>query len=365
MNNPRKPLATTGNFAVLLAFALAFLYYSRFVRQAQKNEAPGLSLEYPQEKQFDPIVGNTIVLGEQSPFRDETRTQRLLVIVSRYKEDVRWLDDVQLDVHIYQAADLAKDGRVSFPGSSAKANVSWPRWFLDARPDILIRDETISKSSSLVLPDISSYPLHMIPNHGAEAMAFLTAILDFWDDLPAYDYVVCLHGHRSSWHNVIEQKWLLQRLKTHPPIPDFNYSSLVCAESHPEDLNKFYLTNPDANAVSVHGARWFEAAALRMREVYLDVLAKYLGPMPDYIEAPCCASFIASTHSGIFRRPKRLYMELRDWLLENGHHKDAGYKFGGIALEYLWHLLFAGTPVFARSQEECMCDLYSLCNNAV
>jgi hypothetical protein len=64
--------------------------------------------------------------------------------------------------------------------------------------------ETLPRSSTVHVPEVSRFQaLNIVPNHGAEAMMYLTAIIDHYDDLP--DFMVFMHGHRASWHMVLPQ----------------------------------------------------------------------------------------------------------------------------------------------------------------
>ena len=53
-------------------------------------------------------------------------------------------------------------------------------------------------STTVLLPNISALvPLKIVPNRGAEAMAYLSAIIDHYDNLP--DIMIFMHAHRFAW----------------------------------------------------------------------------------------------------------------------------------------------------------------------
>lgn len=351
---------------------------------------------------------NTPASKSNSLYPDPTlTTQRvnrleLLAIISRYSGSVHWLTQgSNLRTIIYQSADQTKDGYPTFPGYtpiSPKAKktstkvLAWPDWIQQQHgksshcsltntttTDIQCTSEIPTPPS--LLPSSSSslahtIPLRIVPNKGTEALGFLAAIVDHYDDLLAHsvldrnkenkntsiDMMLFLHDHRQSWHNLeFTQEWILKRLSKYGPILPLSrgYSSLLCHESLSGHKNKFSLVNIDANAVSPHGPRWHEAAALWTRRAYKEVLEEYLGPPPDYVESPCCATFAVQAAS-IVKHPKEMYVKARGWVMKSREGEEG--KFVGIALEYLYHIMFSGENVFVASQDDCLCEVYSVCS---
>jgi hypothetical protein len=66
-----------------------------------------------------------------------------------------------------------------------------------------------NRSEIVTVPDVSPLlPLRIMPNRGGEAMAYLSGIIDNYDNLP--DFMVFMHGHRLAWHTP-----LLGQVKTY------------------------------------------------------------------------------------------------------------------------------------------------------
>jgi hypothetical protein len=62
--------------------------------------------------------------------------------------------------------------------------------------------------------------------------------------------------------------------------------------------------------------------------------------MPQVVETPCCASFIV-TRRRIIKRPKQVYENLRQWLIDT----DMDNYYSSRVMEYTWHILFGDLPV--------------------
>lgn len=176
-----------------------------------------------------------------------------------------------------------------------------------------------NRSTVLLIPDISPVlPLRIIPNRGSESIAYLTAIIEHYDDLP--DIMLFMHGHRFSWHTLMAQDWILRRLATHPPTDPTlasskGYHALGCLERWRNDISQLFPTDIDANWQSNNGPRWHEALAARFTQAWREHLGEaYQLPLPEYVRVPTAASFAASKEA-ILRRPKAFYEELRNWLL--------------------------------------------------
>ena len=218
-----------------------------------------------------------------------------------------------------------------------------------------------NKSESVLLPKISPVlPLTIVPNRGAESMAYLTAIIDHYHDLP--DLMVFMHAHRDAWHTLLSQDWTLRRLATHPPLdPTLSstngYHALGCLERWRNDISQLFPADVDANWQSNNGPRWHESLASRFAQAWREHLgAAYEMPLPEYVRVPTAASFIASKVA-ILRRPKAFYEGLRQWMLDT-HIEN---KWLGIVMEFQVGMMIANSTHVSQSQEQCLCELYSIC----
>ncbi|KAK4613266.1 hypothetical protein CLAFUW4_08723 [Fulvia fulva] len=53
--------------------------------------------------------------------------------------------------------------------------------------------------TAIYVVDDENAPLHTPANNGHEAMAYLTYLIEFYDNLP--EISIFMHGHREAWHN--------------------------------------------------------------------------------------------------------------------------------------------------------------------
>lgn len=217
------------------------------------------------------------------------------------------------------------------------------------------------RSTTVLAPDISPLLLRIIPNRGAEAMAYLTAIIDHYDDLP--DLMIFGHSSRLSWHSIFGLDWTLRRLATHPPAdPTLNssngYHAWNCLERWANDNAQLFPATIDASWRSPNGPMWHEALAARFAQAWDEHLGPALGgtPLPAAVRVPAAASFVA-TRAAILRRPKEFWMGLREWLLRT----TIEGKWLGIVMEFATGVIFANQTIITYSQERCLCELYSIC----
>jgi len=228
--------------------------------------------------------------------------------------------------------------------------------------DVFRKLKAEKRSDVVTVPDVSPVlPLKIMPNRGAESMAYLTAIIDHYDNLP--DLMVFMHGHRLSWHTpLLGQDWILRRLASHPPLDlqlssTNGYHALGCLERWGNDISQLFPTDIDANWNSINGPRWHEALAARFAQAWREHLGEaYNMPLPDYVRVPAAATLIA-TRNAIKRRPKEFYIGVRNWMLTT--HIES--KWLGIVMEFQMGIMFADKPHFSVSLEQCMCELYTIC----
>lgn len=181
---------------------------------------------------------------------------------------------------------------------------------------------------------------------GAEAMAFLSGILDEWDSLP--DAMAFLHGHDSSWHSRVPNSWVLSHLLERPPASLLSgYLGTQCREPGGEYNFRLRPNNVSAN---VHrdqpGARY-------LAQAWSEYFGQHLGPLPSLVSAPCCAEFVVS-RAAIQRRPKEFYDGARQWIEDTSLNSKQAAR----ALEYAWHVIFTNKTVLAVPERTCLCSLY-------
>ncbi|KAK4629321.1 hypothetical protein CLAFUW4_07964 [Fulvia fulva] len=232
--------------------------------------------------------------------------------------------------------------------------------------------------------DETSWEGQLPANRGHEAMAYLTWIIDNYDNIPAAG-AVFVHGSRWAWHNdapEYDNAALLIALNATAALEPYGYHNLRCdwsastcssKESPPqgslETIFKAKLQPWDARAVS-------DAALLgTLRTLFDDYAiagAASLG-RSDAIRSQCCAQFIVSQER-LWQHTQAEYTALRQWLLDSGEHAaPVDDKIAGRILSYIWHILFMQDPdrtinldrINAQAcptAQECYCRLYGRCN---
>lgn len=175
-----------------------------------------------------------------------------------------------------EAADNQEESKKS--SSTSVSHASSPKSSNDtsAAADLLQELQSIAQNSSfastVLAPRVSSvHKLHLVPNRGAEAMPYLTGIIEHYDNLP--EIVLFMHGHRLAWHMVLAQDFTMRRLVRFPPknFTSFNgYMPLGCLERWRNDISQIFPTDIDANWASNNGPRWHEALAARYAQVRRD-----------------------------------------------------------------------------------------------
>lgn len=174
-------------------------------------------------------------------------------------------------------------------------------------------------TAKINVPSLSPLPLRIIPTQGRESLAYLTAIIDHYDDLP--DLMLFMHAHDVSWHTFqLGQRWSLQRLKVIGPRNlSSGFMQLGCYK-----LDDAYMFTrvvdanfdlPDRFRESIVGhfmQAWTEPGGLG--EIFGESLP------PPYIRAACCATF-AVEKKAILQRKKEFYEKLRNWALRTAMDK--------------------------------------------
>ena len=196
-----------------------------------------------------------------------------------------------------------------------KEDVSWlPTYFPDFTPFVYAANDTDA-------------PHHLVHPQGREAGAFLSFILDYYDDLP--DLMAFVHAHRESyhtWHNDIVNA--LARVRWDRVR---GYVSLNALEHH-----------------SVGPGDWnFDFAVANWR----DLFGTALGDPPERIQGYCCAQFVVR-RDDILAHPRAFYEELYVAVFDEAL---MGVVDLPRVLEHTWHMIF-GQP--AITPEVPPCDVF-------
>ncbi|KAF3934546.1 hypothetical protein ABW19_dt0208676 [Dactylella cylindrospora] len=173
--------------------------------------------------------------------------------------------------------------------------------------------------------------LHTPMNKGKESMAYITYLIDFYDDLSDINVFIHSHadGYPRAWHNepINDSNYsavlMLQLLNTQNVL-DYGYANLRCN------------TNPGCQGgLHPKGANFKEDAiepAFRSLWSFMYGTSK---PIPEEVSVACCAQFAVSKDR-IREQPKKFYERARDWLVQT----QLGDEMSGRAFEYYWHIMF-------------------------
>ncbi|KAF4310972.1 hypothetical protein GTA08_BOTSDO13572 [Botryosphaeria dothidea] len=256
---------------------------------------------------------------DEDPFRPgipkpEGNYSRVLVVPRMKDEDVSWIQQVQQEVPDLQTAIYVMDD-------------SWAEF-------------------------------RVPKNKGRESMAYLTFMIDHYDDLP--DVVLFFHAHKVGWHNLLilgqDSSEMLKRLRVER-IWRTGYMPFRC-DAKPGCPDWLHLDRPEVD---------FDEH-LRMEEKYYtpeiwrELHPPGLGGMgemhrvPGVLSAPCCAQFGVS-RDRIRANPKEMYEHYRNWLIKT----DLDDQYAGRIMEYTWHYIFTRQYQFCPSPHTCYCDGYGIC----
>lgn len=247
----------------------------------------------------------------------------------------------------------------------------------------------------------SSAYLQVPANRGHEAMAYLTFLIDNYDNFPSKG-AVFVHGSRWAWHNDApdyDNAALLRDLDIPAALAPSGYHNLRCDWSAGTCPSNVPAQGSLEMRLQSAVAPWSARAASDM------ALPRALGSLfggvdgwrdamlgrNDAVRAQCCAQFVVSRER-VWQHTQAEYIALRQWLLDgsaaasggmsrstsrrdqNGVVAPADDKVAGRILSYLWHILFAERGLdglisldslnrgSCPTAQECYCRLYGWCN---
>ncbi|KAL1637248.1 hypothetical protein SLS58_009435 [Diplodia intermedia] len=246
---------------------------------------------------------------------------RALVIARTSKEDISWIDGVFGDDQLLQKAIYTVDNPVE----------------------------------PYVLP----------ANKGHEVMAYLTFIVDFYDNLP--DISIFMHSHLVAWHNnellEMSSAEILKHLNFRKVIREGKY--IKCRLNHGVQLTK------NEGYVNLRCHRWpscpnhlFPIAknnsewGVPEEAVFADAWMELLPfeTVPEVVSQPCCGQFAVSRER-IHMLPKAQYEHFRRWLM----YTTLEDRLSGRVWEYLYQYIWLGVHQLCPKEHACYCDLYGVC----
>lgn len=248
------------------------------------------------------------------------------LVVSAFDEDLSWLAEIDVHTTVYVHNRSSKDAyRNSFQmGKPIDFSIAWAS------------QKTLEARNSF-----RTHPIHFvdIPNVGEEHFAYLTHILQRYDNMPPA--MVFLHGHRSAWHAPFNMDSKLIKTRFDP------------AEGY-RNLNAgFKELNPKGNPSDgwCVGPTWKHEDLWRYGRHWADVFQVVQGPFPEKICHICCAQFVVSRER-LLRVPRKSYEALHRFM-----QVDDGLPGPpGLGMEQWWRFLFAKPGELCRSDHDVKKD---------
>lgn len=197
-------------------------------------------------------------------------------------------------------------------------------------------------------PSVGEY--RVPKNKGREAMAYLTYIIDHYDNLP--DTIIFVHSHKSAWHNNVlldlDTPKTIKRLHD-DRVARQGYMNLRC-HLDPGCPNWIHLDRAEVD---------FDDYIKPEEKRFSSKLFQTLFPghrPPPVLSQACCAQFAVSAER-VRDNPKSMYEHLRNWLIK----APLEDKWSGRIFEYVWQYLFTRNAEYCPAMNSCYCDGYGIC----
>ncbi|KAF4769833.1 hypothetical protein N7455_006249 [Penicillium solitum] len=188
-------------------------------------------------------------------------------------------------------------------------------------------------------------------SRGREASAYLSFIVDLYDNLP--EYAIFVHADPDQWHNDLfgpQTSNTLPNLRLEA-VNAMGYLNLRCTNNPgcPAHIN---TNSPSQEDIDSNDAR------ANFPRIYKDIFGED-AHVPDTIGGICCAQFAVS-RARIQERPKSDYIRMLNWVDEKSIPFVDNYGVGWV-FETLWHVVFGMEGVHCPVYEQCRCDNYGWC----
>jgi hypothetical protein len=167
-------------------------------------------------------------------------------------------------------------------------------------------------------------------SRGREVSAYLSFVLEYYDELPAYS--IFIHSNPDQWHNDLfgsKTSAVLKNLRREA-VDALGYVNLRCEHNpgcpvhiNPHNPTQIDIDNNDARA--------------NFPTIYKDIFGD-TAVVPDHIGGICCAQFAVSRER-IRQRPKSDYVRMMNWVNDKSLPYVNDYGVGWV-FETLWHVVF-------------------------
>ncbi|KAG2416169.1 hypothetical protein HFD88_007362 [Aspergillus terreus] len=199
-------------------------------------------------------------------------------------------------------------------------------------------------------------------NKGHESMAYLTYIIDHYDDLPST--IAFLHAHRAgffmAWHvdAPLHDNVMAMRNLQLDFVQENGYVNLRC------NWNPGCKAGHRINRHVTEGVweEMFEGTSTPPLNSSTSPAVGDYAQTQKFLQAPkevgaaCCAQFAVSRDQ-VRRRPRDDYIKFRQWVIDT----DRDDASSGRIMEFLWHVIFGKESVYCPDEELCYCQVYGKC----
>lgn len=180
-----------------------------------------------------------------------------------------------------------------------------------------------------------------------ETAVYLQYIVEEYNNLP--DHAAFVHAHQVAKH-MPDKLDILQKLRWDAlPYANLRYVNITFDLWGKWTGDWLCPQNPVGPAPSEE-IIWDELRVNQSQlfaDVWQELFAKSLGPLPEYVHSPCCAEFVVSKER-IQSRPLRFYEDCLSWVEE----ASADRYWAGRIFEYMWHIIF-GEPAMYYAPTKC------------
>lgn len=179
-------------------------------------------------------------------------------------------------------------------------------------------------------------PGYLIPatTQGREAAAYLSYIVDFYDELPAYS--IFIHSNDEQWHNDVLGPRTSDSLRhlRFEAVEARGFVNLRCT-SAPLCPDAWHPLNP-----AIHDVDYLYLMDL-FPQIYETLFNAPREEAPRRVGALCCGQFVV-TREKIWERPHEDYMRILEWIVNTDVTDDFGI---GFLMEKIWHIIFGLQPI--------------------
>ncbi|RPB01294.1 hypothetical protein L873DRAFT_1677084 [Choiromyces venosus 120613-1] len=232
-------------------------------------------------------------------------------------------------------------------------DVTWLT-YLPEDLNIIPKTYLIDPDKDITLPGTLTVPI----NKGHEAQAYLTYIIEHYDNLP--DIAIFTHAHSTAWHNndlqLSSTPVMLLELN-YRRVVEHGYMNLRC-HWHPGCPGWIKLNTTEYDD--------FKKEEFVMHKSFMELFPREVmrDGVPDILSTPCCAQF-AVTRARIKQHAKERYIFWRKWITNT----PLSDEISGRVMEYVWHFIFAA-PSLSKNADRalncpaehvCYCDGYGYC----